>query len=58
MQAWEERYYDREEAREEGREEGRKESKKVFKLYMQGKTVEEIAEICETSIEKIKSILE
>lgn len=78
MQAWEERYYDREEAREEGfkigleegrekglkegreegRVEGRKESKRVFKLYMQGKTVEEIAEICGSSIEKVQSILE
>ncbi len=86
MQAWEERYYDREEAREEGfqiglkegreegrkkgweegtekgrekgREEGRERTKRIFKLHIQGKSEEEIAKICEVSIEEVHRTLE
>ena len=43
---------------EQGIEQGRQQTKKIFKLYMQGKVPEEIAEICEISVEEVKAVLE
>ena len=43
---------------ERGIEQGRQQTKKIFKLYMQGKVPEEIAEICEISVEEVKAVLE
>ena len=43
---------------EKGREEGREETKKVFKLSMRGISKEEIADMCNISIEEVESILE
>lgn len=63
-----------EEGREEGRKEGIKEgikegkkvgklegitlAKKVFKLFSNGETIDNIAKICEISIEEVKEIIE
>lgn len=63
MQAWEEKYYDRQEAREEGlaagREAGRSEMlvAMIEKKLKKGKTVEMIAEELEESVEKIEKII-
>lgn len=37
---------------------GEERTKKVFKLHMEGKGLEEIAEICGLSLEKVQAILE
>ncbi|MBS6194302.1 MAG: Rpn family recombination-promoting nuclease/putative transposase [Clostridiales bacterium] len=68
MQAWEERYYEleeaKEEAREEGREEGRDEGARVklkelvIKKLNKGKTAEEIADILEEDLGTIEKIIE
>lgn len=47
----------REEGRKEGRVEGVNLAKKVFKLHMQGKTPDEIAEISQIPVEKVREIL-
>ena len=61
---------EREEAWEEGRREGRESglregeekalllAKRIFKLAQTGKSLEEIAEVCGISKEKVKQILE
>ena len=41
-----------------GKELGIQEARQVFKLYMQGKSQEEIADLCNISIDKVKQILE
>ncbi len=41
-----------------GKELGVEEARQVFKLYMQGKSPEEIAGLCNISIDKVKQILE
>ena len=41
-----------------GKELGIQEAQQVFKLYMQGKSPEEIADLCDISIDKVKQILE
>ncbi len=41
-----------------GKELGIQEARQVFKLYMQGKSPEEIAELCNISIEEVTQILE
>lgn len=66
MQAWEERYYDREEARQEGREEGRAEGREegrlsklrelVEKKLEKGMTLEEIADMLEEDLETVQCI--
>jgi len=53
MQAWEEKYYER----EEGIELGVELAKKVFKLHQQGMSNQEIAVECEISEEKVGKIL-
>jgi predicted transposase/invertase (TIGR01784 family) len=71
MQAWEEKYYEREEGREEGRQEGREEGRQegreegreeerrnlVKKKLAKGKTVEEIADALEQSVEVIEKLI-
>ena len=53
---------EREEAWEEGRREGEEKAlllaKRIFKLAQTGKSLEEIAEVCGISKEKVKQILE
>ena len=44
--------------KELGKELGVQEARQVFKLYMQGKSPEEIAVLCNISIDKVKQILE
>lgn len=46
------------EGRQEGRQEGVNLAKRVFKLHMQGKTPDEIAEISQIPVEKVREILE
>ena len=41
-----------------GKELGIQEARQGFKLYMQGKSPEEIADLCDISIDKVKQILE
>ena len=41
-----------------GKELGVQEARQVFKLYMQGKSQEEIADLCNISTDKVKQILE
>ncbi|WP_182440802.1 sigma factor-like helix-turn-helix DNA-binding protein [Faecalicatena orotica] len=41
-----------------GKELGVQEARQVFKLYMQGKSLEEIADLCNISTDKVKQILE
>ncbi|RHR30715.1 Rpn family recombination-promoting nuclease/putative transposase [Clostridium sp. AF19-22AC] len=43
---------------ESGLRRGIQEARQVFKLYMQGKSPEEIADLCDISIDKVKQILE
>ena len=68
MQAWEEKYYEREEGKEEGRKEGREEGREegsrnklrelAIKKYHKGMSVEEIADWTEESPELIRQLLE
>ena len=44
--------------KELGKELGVQEARQVFKLYMQGKSPEEIAVLCNISINKVRQILE
>ena len=44
--------------KELGKELGVQEARQVFKLYMQGKSLEEIAGLCNISIDKVRQILE
>lgn len=44
--------------REIGERSGEKRTKQVFKLHMQGKSDEEIAEICSLTLERVREILE
>ena len=55
MQAWEEKYYEREEGREEGREELLKEL--AEKKYEKGMTVKEIADLLEEDVDTINRLL-
>lgn len=55
MQAWEERYFDRQESREEGREELLKEL--IWKKMQKGKTAEEIAEILEEDKDTVDRLM-
>ncbi len=69
MQAWEEKYYEREEGREEGIKQGREEgertgrtkgillAKKVFRLASEGVQAEKIAEECGVTEEQVLEIL-
>ncbi|BDF34757.1 hypothetical protein CE91St62_28190 [Lachnospiraceae bacterium] len=59
MQAWEEKYYEKEEARHEGVKEGRKEALTdlLKKKLEKGKSVEEIAEALEESEETIRGLM-
>ena len=43
---------------ESGLRRGIQEARQVFKLYMQGKSPEEIADLCNISTDKVKQILE
>ena len=54
MQAWEEKYYER----EEGREEGILLAKKIFRLAADGVKAEKIAEECGVTEEQVLEILE
>lgn len=56
MQAWEEKYYEREEGREEGREELLKEQ--IAKKLEKGKTLEAIADEVEKDVEEIRGLVE
>lgn len=58
MQAWEEKYYECQEAREEGIEEGERRmlKKLVEKKLAKGKTIEEIADMLEQSVETIEKL--
>ncbi len=47
-----------EEELEDAYAEGAEFTKRIFKLHIAGKTVEEIADICEVTIEKVQEILE
>ena len=60
MQAWEEKYYEREEGKEEGREEGARNKLRelAIKKYHKGMSVEEIADWTEESPELIRQLLE
>lgn len=58
MQAWEEKYYEREEGREEGVELGVELARRVFKLHIQGKTAEEVAAECGITEERVREILD
>lgn len=71
MQAWEERYYDKQEAREEGLAEGRAEGRiegriegrasmmkeLIEKKLQKGKSVEEIADSLEESVDTIQALI-
>ncbi len=63
MLAWEEKYYDREEAREEGRVEGLTEGRAeklaelVKKKLAKGKTTEEIADDLEENVDTIREVI-
>ena len=59
MQAWEEKYYEKEEARHEWVKEGRKEALTdlLKKKLEKGKSVEEIAEALEESEETIRGLM-
>ncbi len=45
-------------AEKRGRKDGEQRASKIFKLYIQGKTPEEISVLCGISLEKVKEILE
>lgn len=59
MQAWEEKYYEREEGREEGIAEGERKKLKelIRKKLAKGKTVDEIADMLEESVETIEELM-
>ncbi|MBO1722785.1 hypothetical protein HJV72_19055, partial [Extibacter sp. GGCC_0201] len=63
MQAWEEKYYEKEEARKEGLQKGRAEGRKeerinlVKKKLEKGKSVEEIADALEETDETIRELM-
>ncbi len=71
MLAWEEKYYNREEAREEGRAEGRAEGRVegltegraeklaelVKKKLAKGQTTEEIADALEEDVDTIREVI-
>ncbi|MDO4312867.1 MAG: hypothetical protein Q4C52_07265 [Eubacteriales bacterium] len=59
MQAWEEKYYEREEGREEGRREGAdyKLKELIKKKLAKGKSVEEIADALEETEEVIRQLI-
>lgn len=44
--------------KELGKQEGERRTRQIFKLFMQGKSPEEIAALCNISIDKVKHILE
>ena len=44
--------------KELGEQEGERRTRQIFKLYMQGKSLEEIADLCNISIDRVKQILE
>ena len=44
--------------KELGEQEGERRTRQIFKLFMQGKSPEEIAALCNISIDKVKHILE
>jgi predicted transposase/invertase (TIGR01784 family) len=64
MQAWEEKYYDRQEAREQGIREGlekgsnNKLKEQITKKLEKGKSAEEIADALEEDIETIQSLID
>lgn len=39
-------------------QEGERRTRQIFKLYMQGKSLEEIADFCNIDIDRVKQILE
>lgn len=45
-------------AEKRGIQAGEQRTRRVFKLYMQGKSIEEIAECCDLTIGKVKEILD
>lgn len=59
MQAWEEKYYEKEEARKEGLEQGAKKQliELIKKKLEKGKSVEEIADALEESTDKIEELI-
>ena len=59
MQAWEEKYYEREEGKEEGREEGARNKLRELaaKKYRKGMPVKEIAELLEESETTVQELL-
>ena len=59
MQAWEEKYYEKEEARKEGMQEGRKEERinLIKKKLEKGKSVEEIADALEETDDAIRELM-
>ena len=58
MQAWEEKVKEREEGRKEGLKVGISRTKRVLKLAAEGKKKEEIAEICQITVEEVAEVLE
>ncbi|RHR27511.1 Rpn family recombination-promoting nuclease/putative transposase [Clostridium sp. AF19-22AC] len=44
--------------KELGEQEGERRTRQIFKLYMQGKSLEEIADLCNIGIDRVKQILE
>lgn len=55
MQAWEEKYYEREEGREEGKDLRNREL--IRKKLAKGKSVEEIADALEESVDVIEELI-
>lgn len=55
MQAWEEKYYEKEEGRKEGRAQERAEL--IQKKLAKGKSLEEIADALEESVETIQEFM-
>lgn len=62
MQAWEEKYYEREEGRKEGKEEGKEEglklARQVYTLLGKGVSVEEIARECGLTEKEVRQLAE
>ena len=60
MQAWEERYYELEEAKEEGFQDGRKDHLRelVQKKLNKGLSLEEIADMLEEDVEVLQELAE
>ena len=59
MQAWEEKYYEKEEARKEGHASGLEDKLKelIKKKLDKGKSVEEIADALEEDVETIQKLI-